>query len=338
VLCLPVAFLLGRVGLRRAGLLALGCSVGGAMLGALSPGIGLLLASRVLEGVGMAVVAIVCPAVISLWFEPKDVGQPMGVWAAWVPLGNVTMFNLAPVLLRAFGWRSVWWFGALLSLAALGVFAWVVREPRPDGEPASQRRSDSPSLRHVLRPTAWLLGACFCALSFCLIGYNTWAPTYLHDTLQMDAAAASSYASLLFLAGIAANLVAGWVMDHTVHRYRVLQAAFVATGLVFYWSFRLGSVGAIAPYMVAVGLASNLIPTSLFTLAPESMGAASLAGLAVAILTVASNVGVLAGPPALGALIGGGQWAAGSGVLMAVLGAGLVASLLAGRAARNGVR
>jgi len=81
--------------------------------------------------------------------------------------------------------------------------------------------------------------------------------------------------------------------------------------------------------MLAIGFISSLIPTAVFTLAPETVKQPEVIGLAVAAINVVSNLGLFLGPPAVGAVVAGGQWAAGSGVLVSVTGMGLVAALLA---------
>ncbi|HSR34953.1 MAG TPA: MFS transporter, partial [Anaerolineae bacterium] len=89
VLALPAAFALTRLGLKVSGLLALGCTIIGAAIGALAGDSATLLLGRTIEGIGGALIGIVGPAAISAWFQPQERGVPMGIWAAWVPLGNV---------------------------------------------------------------------------------------------------------------------------------------------------------------------------------------------------------------------------------------------------------
>ena len=71
VLALPAGFILQRLGPKAAGLIAAGCTVVGAVAGALSPSAGLLLASRVVEGIGMGLIAVIAPAVVGMWFLAK---------------------------------------------------------------------------------------------------------------------------------------------------------------------------------------------------------------------------------------------------------------------------
>jgi predicted MFS family arabinose efflux permease len=336
-LAIPAAILLTRLGLRATGLIAVGCTVVGAVIGAIAPGITGLLVGRVIGGVSVGLLAVVAPAAISLWFEPRERGMPMGVWATWVPVGNVIMFNAAHPLMAACGWRAVWWFGALLALVAFLVCALVVATPpgrsmRVDG--STQQEIGSLN-RMLLNPTSWLLGLAFGLFGFSMLGYNTWAPSYLTETLRIDPATASFYASLMFVAGIPGSLVAGWAINRTQRRYALLTASLLVTGIILAGSFHLGSVRVVAPYMILLGFVSNFVPPTLFTLAPETMRILRFASLGLAVTIVGGNAGAMTEPPILGSVLSGGSWSSGSVVLVAAMRGGLIASLLAWRRMRT---
>ena len=260
----------------------------------------------------------------------------MGIWAAWVPIGNVIIFNLARPLSDAFDWRAVWWFGAAAALSAFVSFGLVASAPAD-----VQRETESESGHHfafgrvLLNPTGWLLALAFAAFAFCLLGYNTWAPFYLSETLGIDAAAANSYASLMFLAAIPASVTAGWLMNRTSRRDRLLTGAFVISTGLFVWSFSLPSVALVVAYMLTLGFVTNFIPTSLFTLAPETMPTVQLAGVGLAMVTIGSGAGGLLGPPALGSILEGSDWTTGSICLVGMMSLGVTVSILAGRRLRK---
>ncbi len=315
ILSIPAAFLLFRLGIRFTGLLALGSVLLGSVIGALAPDAQILLLGRAIEGIGAALIGVTAPASISAWFEPRRRGLPMGVWAAWVPVGNVIMFNLAHPLQVALGWRSIWWFGAAFAAAAMLGFGLVVTSPAADERPATHPVGLG---RALLNGSHWLLPLAFCTFSFSLIGYNTWAPTFLTEMLSIDPQTASFYASSMFLAGIVGNVIAGLVINRTRNRHRLLTFLFLITALIFLFSFRLGHEQAVMPYMGVLGLVSNFIPALVFTLAPETMECPEFAGLAMALIAVWAGVGALVGPPILGAVIDRAGWAAG-GVCITVV-------------------
>ncbi|MGD8792496.1 MAG: MFS transporter [Anaerolineae bacterium] len=336
-LAIPVAFLLARIGLKATGLVALGCAVAGAVIGGVAATAPVMLLGRMIEGVSVSLITVLAPTAISLWFAPRDRGLPMGIWAAWLPIGIVVVFNAAHPLMNALGWRSLWWFGAVLDLLAFVLVGLVVASPPEDG--AGKKRPSAPPgelARMLLNPTTWLLAFSFAAFGFALLAYNTWAPTYLIETLRVEPGAASFYASLMFLAAIPANIVAGWVMDRMKDRYSLLPAAFLITTILFFWSFRLGSVGVVVPYMIVLGLASNFIPTVTFTLAPETMPRIEYAGLSVGMVMAGTNVGGVSGPPALGAILSAGNWSVGGTCFFLVMSLGTLAAWHVARRLRAG--
>ncbi len=337
VMAIPTAFILTRLGIRTTGLVALGFTVAGSVLGALATSAEMLIVGRVVEGVSIGLIAVVAPTAISQWFEPRERGMPLGLWATWVPVGNVIMFNVAHPLLNAFGWQSVWWFGAAFALVALVVFALVVTEPqRTQAQDDALRlaagaRGSQSALgafaRMLLNLPSWLLGLSFGLFGFAVIGYNTWAPAYLNETLSIAPASASFYASLMFLAAIPGNLAAGWAVDHTPRRHLLLTATFVVTGILLAWSFHLDALWMVVPFMVVLGFVSNWIPTVTFTLAPEKVPSIEYAGLGLAVVITCGNVGSLTGPPALAGVLKAGGWSAGSTFLVLVMGAGALVTL-----------
>jgi predicted MFS family arabinose efflux permease len=326
-LSIPAAILLNRMGLKLTGLLALGCAILGPVVGALANGPAMLLTGGIIEGVGATLISVVAPVAISLWFPLEDRGLPMGIWAGWVPVGNVIAFNIAHPLADAFGWRSIWWFGAAFSFIALVLFALVVRPPSKKEVHAQKDVQFSRSfVQGLLNPSAWLLGLGFGTFAFGLLGYNSWAPTFLATTLDINPAVASSFASLMFLAAIPANIVAGWSINRIRRPHRLLPVAFILMGILFFWGFRLDNRAVIAPYMIALGFISNFIPTTIFTLAPETASDPASASLALGIVNVGSNIGANSGPPALGAILSGGNWQAGGTGLVIVTIVGTILS------------
>jgi MFS family permease len=103
LLAIPAGIILQKLGLKTTGLLAMGFLVVGSVLGAISSSAGLMMFSRVIEGVGMGLIAVVAPAAIAMWFPREKQGTPMGIWATWVPVGSIIMFILAPAMASAMG-------------------------------------------------------------------------------------------------------------------------------------------------------------------------------------------------------------------------------------------
>ncbi len=328
ILGIPAAFVLAKLGPKVSGLIAIGCTLLGSIVGALATGAAMLLGGRVIEGIGLGLITVIAPAVISMWFPLEKRGMPMGIWASWAPVGGFLMYNLAGPLLGSFGWQSIWWFGALFALIAFVIYAVVVSAP-PGSETASER---SPAAngsfgRLLFNPASWILALVFAAFNFTFMAYATWAPFYFNQALGVNAPTASFYASLMSLAVIPMTIIAGWMLDRFKQRHLILIAAMVISSLLFVASFQLGSANAIVPYMIVLGLVGGFIPTATFTLAPETMPDLKFAGLALGIVSVGQNLGMFFGPPVVGSAIAGGNWVAGIMPLIVSLIIGLAAAI-----------
>ncbi len=324
ILGLPAAFVLMRGGAKRTGLIALGCTLVGSSLGALANSAAVLLAGRVIEGVGLALIGVVAPAVISQWFAPRERGTPMGLWASWIPVGTFVIYNLAGQLVAWFGWQGLWWFGTLVSLVAFVVYALIVRSP---DQPEAARRSPPPpdDVRGlILNPASWILAFIFALLNFAFNGYGAWLPTYLGQVHGLLPERANFIASLSPLVIIPSTLLAGWLLDRTPNRRLVLSLALLASGILLVWGFAL-SPASLVPYQLALGAVVGFVPTAVFTLAPETLPAHRV-GLALGMIMVAQNLGLLFGPPVVGALVAGGNWAAGTVPLVAAMALAVAAS------------
>jgi MFS family permease len=328
VLGIPAAFALAKLGPKIAGLIAIGCTLAGSIIGALSTSPAGLLGGRVVEGIGLGLIAVIAPAVISMWFPPEKRGTPMGIWASWLPVGGFIIYNLAAPLLGSFGWQGIWWFGALFALVAFAIYAVTVSAPPAIETANDQAREARASFGKMLwNPASWILALVFGTFTFAFAGYATWTPTYFTQGLGLSLEAASFYASLGSLAVIPGAIIAGRVIDRVRNRHLVMTVALALSGVLLFWCFQLDSVNAIVPYTLTVSFVAGFVPTAAFTLAPETMPDLRWAGLALGIISVGQNLGMFFGPPIVGNLIAGGNWAAGVIPLVIAAAIGVVASI-----------
>ncbi|MGI9953467.1 MFS transporter [Moorellaceae bacterium AZ2] len=332
LLALPAGFLLNRLGPKPSGLIGLGCSVLGGVLGALASGAPVLLLGRAIEGIGLALMAVIAPAVLAVWFEPHEVGLPMGIWSTWVPVGCSIAYNFAGPLEAAYGWRGVWWVGTALAVIAFVVHGLVVTWP----ENRARGTGEKAATPKLLPPTAafrnqdvWLLAFIFFSFMFSAVGYSTWAPVYYHEALRVDTVAANFYTSLMYIATALGALVCGWVLARVQNRRFVMLVAVVVTGVLYCFGFSLSSASLIAPYMLARGFIAAFIATSIFALAPEITPSPQLSGPIMAIINLGHNLGMLVGPPVLGQTLKYASiWAVGNYPIIVSMVLATVATLL----------
>ncbi|MDT4914256.1 MAG: hypothetical protein QOC66_3384 [Pseudonocardiales bacterium] len=129
-----------RVGRRRVfqlGLLVFGAA---SVACALAPSVGVLVAARVVQGIGGSMLSPVALAiVVNTFTDPKERARAIGVWAAIFGLSMATGPTLGGALIAALGWRSVFWVNAPVVVAALILTAAFV----PESRAARPRRLDA---------------------------------------------------------------------------------------------------------------------------------------------------------------------------------------------------
>ncbi len=94
---------------------------GASALAGLSPSLGWLLASRVAQGAGGALMLGVSPKLITLAFAEKERGLALGMFSAGFATGVTVGAPLSGLLLTFMSWRSVFFVNPILGVLVLAV-------------------------------------------------------------------------------------------------------------------------------------------------------------------------------------------------------------------------
>ncbi|MEL5955455.1 Cmx/CmrA family chloramphenicol efflux MFS transporter [Streptomyces sp. CLV115] len=269
------------------------------VVGALTPGYGLLLATRVvgaLANAGFWAVALVTAVAMA--------GPEARARATSVVVGGVTVACVAGVPAGAalgghWGWRSAFWAVALISVPAVLVIARTVPAGRPEVAPAPAsvelRTLTGPRLLLTLLTSALVQGATFCAFSYV-------EPLATRVT-GLTAAWVPALLALFGLGSFIGVTAAGRLVD-------LRPVAFTAAGLVALavgwagFALTAGSTFATVALVLVQGMLAFGTGTALiswvFRLAAD---APTLSG---SFATAAFNVGGALGPWLGGLAIGAG--------------------------------
>lgn len=121
------------IGRRKATLLFLAIFISGSIIAAFAGSIGLLLAGRLVQGIGASIGAAVARAIVRDQFTGQEAARIMNTIGIMLAIGPALAPTLGGLLLASFGWQSV--FLALLAfgvIAALTVFFLLKETARPD--------------------------------------------------------------------------------------------------------------------------------------------------------------------------------------------------------------
>ena len=267
---LPGGILIDRYGSRRCVPLMLLFTGAGAALFGLATGTGLLIAGRVMMGVGLAVIVMAGIVFCARWFDPRHFA-----WVAVIIVGSSHLGSLGSTVPMALLSDGVGWRGAYLTLAGctllLAALAWAVIRDAPTGHAWYLRQPESlrdaaGGIGEVLRVPGIgrLLALAFCgyATLSCVVGL--WGGPYLNDVHGLDTV---ERGRVLFwmAAGVFVGYFAFTLADHRSRNTRgmilfgaggsalvfALMAAVPqpAVGLV---KFLFGILGLLAGYNVLV--------------------------------------------------------------------------------------
>lgn len=319
LLALPAGIILQRLGLKASAMIAMGSLVIGSVLGALASTYTVLLVSRVIEGAGLGLIAVIGPASIALWFPPEKQGLPMGVWSTWMPAGSV-LSAIAAAAMASQGWQSLWWFCAAFSLIAFLLVAFFMRTP-PAAESSAGKAAGAQQaapagegavaglMKALANRDIWLLALAFACFNMAIMSVMVYYPTYLSTVLGYSTADASLSLIMTTAGSLVSSLMAGALLDRLGSRKLMMLAPFLILAVLMLFPFSI-SPAVIPVWMVGLGLIAGALAVSTFSSVPPIMVKPQLAGIGMAVLVIGQNVGQFIGAPIFGAIVEQSGWAA----------------------------
>ena len=128
-----------RLGRRRIFLLGLTLFGLGSLLCSVAPGLGWLVAFRMLQAVGGSMLNPVAMSIITNVFtDPRERAQAIGVWGGTVGISLALGPILGGLLVESIGWRSIFWINVPVALVAIVLTTRFV----PESRAAHPRRVD----------------------------------------------------------------------------------------------------------------------------------------------------------------------------------------------------
>ncbi|MEU2873539.1 MFS transporter [Streptomyces olivoreticuli] len=120
-----------RIGRRRIFQVGLTLFTAGSLLCSLAPGLGWLIAFRMVQAVGGSMLNPVAMSIITNTFtDPKERARAIGVWGGVVGISMAAGPIVGGALVESVGWRSIFWINLPVGLLALVMTARFVPESR----------------------------------------------------------------------------------------------------------------------------------------------------------------------------------------------------------------
>lgn len=288
----------------------------GAMLGSVASTYPLLLASRLLEGLGFLMVAVTMPGLINRVCNPARRAVALGVWGAFIPAAMSLMLLVSPLGIEMVGWRGLWQFTAAASLALGLLFLLVtstlpVATAAPTLQPAQQRGAMGGAL---------VVSLVFTGYSALFAAVTAFLPTYWAVVGGLPLTRASHLASLVVIGNIAGNITAGFLVGRGVGLTGIMRLAMLGGGACAALVF-----SGLAPLPLELVSAwlftflAGLLPGAVFAhigaIAPDARSIPLVTGM----IFQGAGIGQVVGPLGIGAAAeSGAGWAGGAVFLLAL--------------------
>src|SRR5687768_4869016 len=291
-----------RVGHRRVFRAGLLVSAVAFVLCALAPDYPTLLAARVVQGVGTALVLSCAPALATLLFDERKRLSALGRYASLTALASVAAPLIGGLSIAALGWSGVFWFRAPIAVLALLLMPLLAHVHQP---PASALPGAPLLPRALMRDPDFVLpNLAGIAVYFVYFAVPLLVPYYLtriggYSPFEGGCVLALSPAGVLLGSALAAKTASRF----GVRRTALLGGALVAVGSV---AIALWLKLPWLPVILAT-LMLHGIGVGLFQVAYADIVVAALPrgerGVAGSLTMVTRTIGVLSAATALTALL-----------------------------------
>jgi MFS transporter, ACS family, D-galactonate transporter len=297
-------------------------------LGALTTTAVALLITRLGLGVAEAPVASAGGALNAMWLTQHervrgaslmDGGSPLGA-----ALGSVL---IAWLIVVAHSWRSAFAIaGGGTILCGIGVWLYIKNHPRDhagvneaEAEHIEQARQQEyakeakdlsgNSIDFFKYRSVWLMLIGFMCCTTLYYGLLTWMPTYLHKVQGFDIQQMGSASFVIFFCGFIGELVGGYIADKWLATGAapnlVMRTIFGVAGVVA--TIAVFSVAhATSPKMVVILLSITLFFLrwgGLYWSIPAMLASRNKVGVLGGLLNFGGNIGGMAIPIAIGAIV-----------------------------------
>jgi sugar phosphate permease len=242
-----------RLGPRRTMCIALTSWTVPCVIGAMSHTLPVIYGSRLLLGLGEAMHYPMLVAFVKNWFPLQERGRANAVWVVGQMLGPAVSMPLFSVIIARYSWRDTFWICAMAGAALIPVM-WFFTADRPEQSKWANRAE----VEHILkgqktetakqgtdaaRSSAWsdtvfLLknsSFLFSMLSYYAAvaawwGLMSWLPQYLRIARGFSWAKMGVLASLPFVMGTFAILIAGFIADRLKRSAPMICIGLAGTG------------------------------------------------------------------------------------------------------------
>ena len=298
----PCGLTIQRYGVKKVGLIGMLLMVVGVALSIVADNYAFFLLSRIVQGVGFAMVAVSAPSAIGQFIPRPMMPIAMGIWSMWIPFGGLVMFFSASRILEFFSISAYWIL--LLIVLIPGIIALLIVIPSHEqakaaGLESGPTLSSEIILDEIKNPHIWLPALAFAAHTWGVFSFSTWSTSFLTEELSLTMVEASYVTIIFWITSALSNIYGALIIRKFAHKLWPYVLPPLLTGCL--WP--VCSIHNIASFYAAatlIGLISGIMPTIIFLSAPLWAKRAAGIGVAMSIVIIGENLGIVSGPGIFG--------------------------------------
>lgn len=300
VMALPAAVLIDRYSFRKIGFFSIFAVAVGSLIMALSSNFPVVLLARVLIGFGGGLLSVGTPSIVPQWFQHKEMGRAMAVYAVGIPIATTAAFFSAPILSQSFGWQSPFYLTSFVSMFS-AIFFWLIVKDGP--LKVNSKAVMLSDVRETLsNREIWKVSLVWMFFNIVAIGFLTWAPYLFTLFKEATPVYASILSSLIMITNFFFVPLFGFASDKVGKR-----KPFIIAGMIF-MAISLNAVAFASGFslvicIIILGAAAGGVPSMVMAITAQTLPPKS-AGMGFGVIAFWQNIGIATTAPIVGYIIG----------------------------------
>jgi sugar phosphate permease len=257
---IPISMYLDSIGPRIAMTVLSLVAVAGAVVFACGSSLNMLVAGRVLMGIGMACNLMGTLKIITLWFTPLRFATLSAIVFSLGTMGNLVAATPLVLMVQAMGWRHAFLVIAAVNLLLVVLFYAIARDRPTVGDienipvPTSTQIADIlQSMRRLFKEKDyWIISfGTFCRYGIFAAVQALWAGPFLIHAMGLSSVAAGNLLILMSVGLLIGSPVFGWLSDTVLNnRKRIIITGLVSMSLILLILTRLSPTSSMALFSV----------------------------------------------------------------------------------------
>lgn len=302
---IPASILGERIGLRRTVVLGLSLLAVGTVISALATSTEMMMAARILEGIGFLAVTVMAPALIRRDTPRKSLTMAMGAWAGFQGTATFIAVLGSALLLQVTDWRTWYWIMAAVTASGIPL---ILKYATPDSRTQGGVGAAFGRVWVTVRSwKPWVAGAVFSCYTVQWTAVIGFLPT-VYEAYGVGPVMGGALSAVAGGVNALGAVLAGFLLQRGIAIRPLVITAFLVMGTAAVgvyavdWSVLPGTFMGQFLLVCIFSLVGALIPTSMFRLAVDLAPPGGSAPGVLGLMQQMQNTGNFLGPVLLASL------------------------------------